>query len=82
MNLYFTSITRQLNLKKNSAIKEFEKTSSTTITRLESELFTFNLVSSDEIKREILVLNNKKPQGKEISQLISLKMPLIPISQS
>ena len=26
----------------------------------QSELFTFNLVSSDEIKREILTLNNKK----------------------
>ena len=26
----------------------------------QSELFTFNLVSSDEIKREILNLNNKK----------------------
>ena len=30
-----------------------------------SELFTFNLVSFDEIKREILTLNNKKASRKE-----------------
>ena len=71
MNQYFTSITKQLNLKKSPQLKNLEdiinyyhnhisiekiKSSNNT----QSELFTFNLVSSDEIKREILNFNNKK----------------------
>ena len=71
MNQYFTSNTKQLNLKKSPQLKNLEdiinyyhnhnsiekiKSSNNT----QSELFTFNLVSSDEIKREILTLNNKK----------------------
>ena len=70
MNQYFTSITKQLNLKKSPQSKNLkdinyyhnhisiEKIKSSSNTQ--SELFTFNLVSSDEIKREILNLNNKK----------------------
>ena len=66
MNQYFTSITKQLNLKKSPQLKNLEdiinyyhnhiRSSNNT----QSELFTFNLVSSDEIKREILNFNNKK----------------------
>ena len=65
MNQYFTSITKQLNLKKSPQLKNLEdiinyyhnhisieKIRSSNNTQ--SELFTFNLVSSDEIKREIL----------------------------
>ena len=71
MNQYFTSITNQLNLKKSPQLKNLEdiinyyhnhisieKIRSSNNTQ--SELFTFNLVSPDEIKREILNLNNKK----------------------
>ena len=71
MNQYFTSITKQLNLKKSPQLKNLEdiinyyhnhisieKIRSSNNTQ--SELFTFNLVSSEEIKREILNLNNKK----------------------
>ena len=70
MNQYFTSITKQLNLKKSPQLKKLEninyyhnhisieKIRSSNNTQ--SELFSFNLVSSDEIKREILNLNNKK----------------------
>ena len=71
MNQYFSSITKQLNLKKSPQLKNLEdiinyyhnhisieKIRSSNNTQ--SELFTFNLVSSDEIKREILNLNNKK----------------------
>ena len=71
MNHYFTSITKQLNLKKSPQLKNLEdiinyyhnhisieeiRSSNNT----QSELFTFNLVSSDEIKQEILNLDNKK----------------------
>ena len=71
MNLYFTSITKQLNLKRSPQLKNLEgiinycdnhisieknRFSNNT----QSEQFTFNLVLSDEIKREILNLNNKK----------------------
>ena len=71
MNQYFTNITKQLNIKKSPQLKNLEdiinyyhnhisivkiKSSNNT----HSDLFTFNLVSSDEIKREILTLNNKK----------------------
>ena len=71
MNQYFTSITKQLNLKKSPQLKNLEdiinsyhnhisieKNRSSNNTQ--SELFTFNLVSSDKIKREILNLSNKK----------------------
>ena len=70
MKQYFTSITKQLNLKKSPQLKNLEdinyyhnhisieKIRSSNNTQ--SELFTFNLVSSDKIKREILNLNNKK----------------------
>ena len=69
MNQYFTSITKQLNPKKSPQLKNLEdinnyyhisteKINSSNNTK--TELFTFNLVSSDEIKREILTLNNKK----------------------
>ena len=71
MKQYFTSFTKQLNLKKSPQLKNLEdiincyynhisieKIRSSNNTQ--SELFTFNLVSSDEIKREILTLNNKK----------------------
>ena len=70
MNQYFTSITKQLNLKKSPQLKKLENINyyhnhiSTEKIRssnnTQSELFSFNLVSSDEIKREILNLNNKK----------------------
>ena len=71
MNQYLTSITKQLNLKKSPQLKNLEgiinyyhnhisieKIRSSNSTQ--SELFTFKLGSSDEIKREILKLNNKK----------------------
>ena len=70
MNQYFTNITKQLNIKKSPQLKNLEdinyyhnhistvKLKSSNITHF--DLFTFNLVSSDEIKREILTLNNKK----------------------
>ena len=71
MNQYFTIITKQLNITKSPQLKNLEdiinyyynhisieKTKSSNNTH--SDLFTFNLVSSDEIKREILTLNNKK----------------------
>ena len=71
MNQYFTSIKKQLNLKKSSRLKNLEdiinnyhnhisieKIKSSNNTK--SDLFTFNLVSSDKITREILTLNNKK----------------------
>ena len=73
---------KKLNLEKSTQLKNSEdiinyyhkhisiekiKSSSNT----QSELLTFNLVSSDEIKQEILILNNKKLQGKEILQSIS-----------
>ena len=76
MNQYFTSITKQLNLKKSPQLNNLEdvinyhynhisieKIRSSNNTQ--SKLFTFNLVSSGEIKREIL------KRGKEIFQLIS-----------
>ena len=64
MNQYFTNITKQLNIKKSPQLKNLEdiinyhhnhisivkiKSSNNT----NSDLFTFNLVSSDEIKTEI-----------------------------
>ena len=71
MNRYFTNITKQLNLKKIFQLKtlediinyyhnhiSMEKIKSSTNTQ--SKLFTFNLVSFDEIEREIVTLNNKK----------------------
>ena len=71
MNQYFSSITKQLNLKKSPQLKNLEDIinyyhSHISIEKIrssnntQSELFTFNLVLSDEIKREILNLNNKK----------------------
>ena len=70
MKQYFTSITKQLNLKKSPQLKNLEDInyyhSHISIEKIrssnntQSELFTFNLVSSDKIKREILNLNNKK----------------------
>ena len=63
-------ITKQLNLKKSPQSKNLEDIISydnhisiekiRSSNNTQSELFTFNLVSSDEIKREILNLNNKK----------------------
>ena len=79
-NQYFTSITKQLNLKKSPQLKNLEdiinyihnhisiekiKSSNNT----QSELFTFNLLSSDEIKKQSLTLSNKK--AFKIFQLIS-----------
>ena len=76
MNQYFTNITKQLNIKKSPQLKNLEdiinyhhnhisivkiKSSNNT----NSDLFTFNLVSSDEIKTEILTLNNKKASREE-----------------
>ena len=70
MNQYFTSITKQLNLKKSPQSKNLEdinyyhnhisieKIKSSNSSK--SKFFTFNLVSSNEIKREILTFNNKK----------------------
>ena len=64
MNQYFTIITKQMNLKKSPELKNLEdsinycnnhiriekiKASNNT----QFELFTFNLVSPDKIKREI-----------------------------
>ena len=61
MNQYFTSITKQLNLKKSPQLKYLEDIKKIrSPNNTQSELFTFNLGSSDEIKREILNLNNKK----------------------
>ena len=71
MNQYFTSITKQLNLKKSPQLKNLEDIinyyhNHISIEKIrpsnntQSELFTFNLVSPDEIKREILNLDNKK----------------------
>ena len=71
MNQYFTNITKQLNVKKSRQLKNFEGVSNyyhnhISIEKIKSsnnthsKLFTFNLVSSDEIKSEILTLNNKK----------------------
>ena len=62
-NQYFTSIPKQPNLKKDITICDhihiiIEKIKSSNNTQ--SELLTFNLVSSDEIKRKILILNNRK----------------------
>ena len=70
INQHFTSITKKLNLKKSSQLKKLEdcvnyyhthisieKTKSSN--NMQSELFTFNLVSSGEIKRETLTLSNK-----------------------
>ena len=71
MNQYFTNITKQLNIKKSPQLKNLEdiinyyhnhisivkiKSSNNT----HSDLFTSNLVLSDEIKRKILTLNNKE----------------------
>ena len=71
INQYFTSITKQRNLKKSRQLKNLEdiincyhnhisieKIRSSNNTQ--SELFPFNLVSFDEIRREFLNLNNKK----------------------
>ena len=75
MSHYFNSITKQLNLKTSPQLKKLEdiinyyynhisieKNRSSKNTQ--SELFTFNLVSSDESKREILNLSNKKASRK------------------
>ena len=81
MNQYFTNITKQLNVKKFRQLKNFEGVSNyyhnhISIEKIKSsnnthsKLFTFNLVSSDQIKSEILPLTIKKLQGKEILQLI------------
>ena len=81
MNQYFTNITKQLNVKKSRRLKNFEGVSNyyhnhISIEKIKSsnnthsKLFTFNLVSSDQIKSEILPLTIKKLQGKEILQLI------------
>ena len=71
MNQYFTSIAKQLNLKKSPQLKNLEDIinyyhNHISIEKIrfsnntQSELLTFSLVSSDEIKRKILNLNNKK----------------------
>ena len=64
MNQYFTNITKQLNIKKSPQLKNLEyiincyhkhisieKIKSSN--NADSDLFTFNLVPSDEIKRDI-----------------------------
>ena len=61
MNQYFTSIFYKnlednLNYCDNHISIEKVKSSNNT----QSELFTFNLFSSDEIKREVLTPNNLK----------------------
>ena len=79
MNQYFTNITKQLNIKKSQQLNNLEDIinyyhNHISIIKIKSsnnahpDLFTFNLVSSDEIKRKILTLNNKRLQGKEIFQ--------------
>ena len=71
MNQYFTGITKQLNLKKSPQLKNLEDIinyyhNHISIEKIKSsnnshsEVFSFNLVSSDEIKTEILTLNNEK----------------------
>ena len=71
INQYFNSITKQLNLKKSPQLKHLEDIINyyhnhisiekiMSSNKTQSELFTFNLVSSDEMKREMLNLNNKK----------------------
>ena len=71
MNQYFTSIMKQLNLKNFSKLKiledifnyyhnyiRIEKVRS--LNNMQSQLFTFDLTFSDEIKRELPILNHKK----------------------
>ena len=69
MNQCFTSITKQLNLNKFLQLKNLEDIinyyhNHISIKKIkknsQSEFFTSNLVSFDEIKREILALNKKK----------------------
>lgn len=71
MNQCFTSITKQQNLTIFPQLTNLENILNFCHNRIsiekirssnntQSELFTFNLVSSDEIKREISILNNKK----------------------
>ena len=70
MNQYFTNLTKQLNIKKSPQLKNLEDIinyyhNHVSIEKIKysnnihSDLFTFNLVSSDEIKKQILTLNNK-----------------------
>ena len=77
MNQYFTSISKQLNLKKSSRLKNLEEIinyyynhiSIETIrfsNNTQSKLFTLNLVLPNEIEREVLIL--RKLQGKKIFQ--------------
>ena len=65
MNQHFTNIKKSPQLKNLEEIINFchnhismVKIESSNNTH--SDLFTFNIVSSDEIKREILTFNNKK----------------------
>ena len=76
MNQYFTNITKQLNIKKSLQLKSLKDINNyyhnrISIVKIKSsnnthtDLFPFNLVSSDEIKRQILTLNNKKASREE-----------------
>ena len=93
MNQYFTSIAKQLNLKKSPQLKNLEDIINyyhnhisiekiRSANNTQSELFTFNLVSSGEIKREILNLNNKKASREGDILVNILKDAKVPIYQS
>ena len=71
LNQYFTSVTKQLSIKKSPQLINLEDIINyyhihSCIEKIKSsknmqpEIFTFDLVSYDEIKLEILILNNKK----------------------
>ena len=75
MNQYFTNITKQLNIRKSPQLKNLEDIinyyhNHISIVKLtnntHSDLFTFYLLSSDEIRRKILTLTIRKLEGKEI----------------
>ena len=76
MNQYFTNITKQLNIKKSLQLKSLKDINNyyhnrISIVKIKSsnnthtDLVPLNLVSSDEIKRQILTLNNKKASREE-----------------
>ena len=79
MNEYFTNITKNLNLKPSPHFSDIKDIFSfyqdhISINKImsqsnsEFETFHFQPISSNELRKEILNLNKKKLQGKEISQ--------------
>ena len=65
MNQHFTNIKKSPQLKNIEEIINFYHNHISMVkiessNNTHSDLFTFNIVSSDEIKREILTFNNKK----------------------